>query len=148
MVSCAIDNSLDNLNGLSKEELLDALERLREFENNHSSKNQSKYITDARHRFINQIVKTLEKKHCTIDKPYVRKKSGDEWIYETDISSITKEEWKRLVVKYHNYKHLLKTKKDIAEERQNKLQKFITWFESNKPPKGKRGRPSKKVLSI
>ena len=147
MVSCAIDNSLDNLNGLSKEELLDTLERLREFEKKHSS-NQSKYITDARHRFINQIVKTLEKKHCVIDKPLRRKKSGDDWIYETDKTAITKEEWKRLLVKYHNYKHLLKTKKDIAEERQNKLQKFITWFELNKPPKGKRGRPSKKVLSI
>jgi len=148
MVSCAIDNSLDNLNGLSKEELIDTLEKLREFEKNHSSSNQSKYITVARHRFINQIVNALEKRHCTIDKPFVRKKSGDDWIYQTDKEAITKEEWKRLLVKYHNYKQMLKTKKDIAEERLNKLQKFITWFESNKPPKGKRGRPSKKVLSI
>lgn len=148
MVSCAIDNSLDNLNGLSKEELLDTLERLREFEKNHSSNDESKFIAVARHKFINQIVKALEKKHCTIDKPLRRKKSDDDWIYQTDKSSITKEEWKRLLVKYHNYKQTLKTKKDINEERQNKLQKFITWYELNKPPKGKRGRPSKRVLSI
>ena len=147
MVNYAIDNSLDNLNGLSKEELLDTLERLREFEKNHSS-NQSKYITVARHRFINQIIKALESKHCVIDKPLRRKKSGDEWIYQTDKESITKEDWKRLVVKYHNYKQTLKTKKDITEERQNKLQKFISWYESNKPSTGKRGRPRKIVLSI
>jgi hypothetical protein len=148
MGSCAIDNSLDNLNGFSKEELLDTLERLREYEKNHSSNDESKFIAVARHRFINQIVKALEEKHCTIDKPYVSKKRGDDWIYLTNKETITKEEWKRLVVKYHNYKLTLKTKKDIAEERKNKLQKFITWFELNKPPKGKRGRPSKKVLSI
>lgn len=148
MSGYAIDNSLDNLNGFSKEELLDALERLREFEKNHSSNDESKFISVARHRFINQIAKVLEEKHWTIGKPYVRKKSGDDWIYQTDKEAITKEDWKKLVVKYHNYKQMLKTKKDITEERQNKLQKFITWFESNKPSTGKRGRPSKKVLSI
>lgn len=148
MANYTIDNTLDNLNGLSKEELLDTLKRLREFEKNHSSMNQSKYIADARHKFINQIVMTLEEKHCTIDKSLRGKKKGDEWIYETDKSSITKEDWKRLVVKYHNYKSTIKTKKDITEERQNKLQKFITWYECNKPSTGKRGRPRKLVLSI
>lgn len=147
MANYTIDNSLDNLNGLSKEELLDVLERLREFEKKHSS-NQSKYIADARHRFINQIVKALEAKHCTIDKSLRGKKKGDDWIYQTDKSLITKEDWKRLVAKYHNYKSTLKTKKDITEERQNKLQKFITWYECNKPSTGKRGRPRKLVLSI
>lgn len=146
MANYTIDNSLDNLNGLSKEELLDVLERLREFEKKHSS-NQSKYIADARHRFINQIAKALEAKQYTIDKSLRGKKKGDDWIYETDKSLITKEDWKRLVVKYHNYKQTLKAKKDITEERQNKLQKFITWYECNKPSAGKRGRPRKLVLS-
>lgn len=148
MSGYTIDNSLDNLNGLSKEELLDTLERLREFQKEHTSNDEPKFITEARRKFINQIVKVLEAKHCTIDKPLRGKKKGDEWIYQTDKSSITKEDWKRLVVKYHNYKSTLKSKKDITEERQNKLQKFITWYESNKPSTGKRGRPRKLVLSI
>lgn len=51
MANYTIDNTLDNLNGFSKEELIDVLER-----------------------FINQIVKTLEAKHCTIDKPLREKR--------------------------------------------------------------------------
>ena len=56
------------------------------------------------------------------------------------IQDITKKQWRKFYQKYSNNKILLK-KGNLSDERRKRLEEFNAWYISNRPPKGKRGRP-------
>ncbi len=125
---------LDNLNGIKIADLQDALHKLEEKQKNHSSK-ELFAITKCRLKFIHQLKDAI--------KPKERAKRGAyNKCQDLVIADITEKQWKAFHHKYANNKSILK-KKNISNERRKRLEEFNAWFEANRPPKGKRGRPKK-----
>lgn len=128
----ATSYGLDNLNGIRLVDLQDALDKLEEKQANHNPK-ELFAITKCRLRFIEQLKDAI--------KPKNRVKRGTyEKCQDLVIKDITEKQWKAFHHKYSNNKTLLK-KHNISNERRKRLEDFNAWFEVNRPPKGKRGRP-------
>ena len=126
-----LSDDLKNLNGIKIADLKDTLQKLEDKQNNHSSK-ELFYITKCRLRFIEQLKNAI--------KPKDRAKRGSyNKCQDLVIADITEKQWKAFHHKYANNKVLLK--KDISNERRKRLEEFNKWFEANRPPRGRRGRP-------
>lgn len=125
---------LDNLNGIRITDIQDALQKLEEKQANHNPK-ELFAITKCRLKFIQQLKDAI--------KPKERAKRGTyNKCNDLVIADITEKQWKAFHHKYANNKSILK-KKNISNERRKRLEEFNAWFEANRPPKGKRGRPKK-----
>lgn len=125
---------LANLNGIRLIDLQDALQKLEEKQKNHSSK-ELFAITKCRLKFIEQLKNAI--------KPKERAKRGSyNKCNDLAIKDITDKQWKAFHHKYANNKSILK-KDNISNERRKRLEQFNAWFEANRPPKGRRGRPTK-----
>ena len=123
---------LDNLNGIRLVDLQDTLEKLEEKQKNHNPK-ELFAITKCRLKFIEQLKAAI--------KPKKRVKRGTYDKYkDLVIKDITKKQWRKFYQKYSNNKILLK-KGNLNNERRKRLEEFNAWYISNRPPKGKRGRP-------
>ena len=123
---------LANLNGIKIADLKETLQRLEEKQNNHSSK-EPLQVTKCRVNFIQQLKDTLSKNKRAKRGAYDKYK-------DLVIKDITKKQWRKFYQKYSNNKILLK-KGNLKNERRKRLEEFNKWYESNRPPKGKRGRP-------
>ena len=125
---------LANLNGIKIADLKETLKKLEDKQNNHSSK-ELFAITKCRLKFIEQLKNAI--------KPKERAKRGSyNKCQDLVIADITDKQWKAFHHKYANNKSILK-KNNISNERRKRLEQFNAWFASNRPPKGKRGRPKK-----
>ena len=125
---------LDNLNGIRITDLQDALQKLEDKQKNHSSK-ELFTITKCRLKFIEQLKDAI--------KPKERAKRGTyNKCNDLVIADITEKQWKAFHHKYANNKSILK-KNNISNERRKRLEEFNAWYEANRPPRGKRGRPKK-----
>lgn len=125
---------LANLNGIRLVDLQDALDKLEEKQANHNPK-ELFAITKCRLKFIEQLKDAIKPKNRV-------KRGAYEKYKELVIKDITEKQWKAFYHKYSNNKTLLK-KHNISNERRKRLEEFNAWFEVNRPPKGKRGRPKK-----
>lgn len=128
----ATSYGLDNLNGIRLVDLQDALQKLEEKQANHSSK-EPLQVTKCRVNFIQQLKDTLNKNKRA-------KRGAYEKYKDLVISDITSKQWRKFYQKYANNKSILK-KDDLSNERRKRLQEFNAWYEANRPPRGKRGRP-------
>ena len=123
---------LANLNGIRLVDLQNALQKLEEKQANHNPKELFS-ITKCRLKFIQQLKDSI--------KPKKRAKRGAYEKYKDLLTQdITSKQWKAFHHKYSNNKSILK-KDNISNERRKRLEEFNEWFEANRPPKGKRGRP-------
>lgn len=122
---------LANLNGIKIADLKETLQKLEDKQNNHSSKEPSQ-VTKCRLRFIQQLKDTLSKNKRA-------KRGAYEKYKDLVISDITSKQWRKFYQKYANNKIFLK--KDISNERRKRLEEFNAWYEANRPPRGRRGRP-------
>ena len=123
---------LANLNGIRLVDLQNALDKLESKQANHNPKELFS-ITKCRLKFIQQLKDAI--------KPKKRVKRGTyNKCQDLVIAEITSKQWKAFYHKYNNNKTLLK-KHNISNERRKRLEYFNAWFEVNRPPKGKRGRP-------
>lgn len=124
---------LNNLNGIRLVDLQDALQKLEEKQANHNPK-ELFAITKCRLKFIQQLKDAI--------KPKDRAKRGSyNKCQDLVIKDITDKQWRAFYHKYANNKSILK--KNISNERRKRLEDFNKWFEANRPPRGKRGRPKK-----
>lgn len=129
----ATSYGLDNLNGIRLVDLQDALQKLEEKQANHNPK-ELFAITKCRLKFIQQLKDAI--------KPKDRAKRGSyNKCQDLVIKDITDKQWRAFYHKYANNKSILK--KNISNERRKRLEDFNKWFEANRPPRGKRGRPKK-----
>ena len=127
-----ITYDLDNLNGIGPMELKDALKKMQEKQEHHSSK-EPLQITKCRLRFIQQLKDAI--------KPRSRVKKGYYDGYkDLVIKDITKKGWKALYQKYANNLSYLK-QDNLSDERRKRIIEFNKWYEEHRPPRGKRGRP-------
>lgn len=125
---------LNNLNGIRLVDIQDALDKLEAKQANHNPK-ELFTITKCRLKFIEQLKAAI--------KPKERAKKGSyNKCQDLVIKDITDKQWKAFHHKYSNNKSILK-KDNISNERRQRLEEFNAWFEANRPPKGKRGRPKK-----
>lgn len=123
---------LANLNGIKIADLKSTLQKLEEKQEHHNPK-EPLQVTKCRLRFIQQLKDTL--------KANKRAKRGAYDKYkDLVIQDITKKGWKALYQKYANNLSYLKQDK-LSDERRKRIIEFNAWFEANRPPKGKRGRP-------
>lgn len=140
-MSYTIDNPLVDLRGLSPIDLMEALEKLREKEKNHST-DEPMWITKARRKFIKQIQESLQGER--------RKDKCTEDYKDLIVKDITELQWKKLRTRYFTNKNLLKNNKkdELNSERRKRCEEFNQWFESNRPTPKKRGRPRKKTSTV
>ena len=125
---------LNNLNGIRLVDLQNALDKLEAKQANHNPKELFS-ITKCRLKFIQQLKDAI--------KPNKRVKRGTyNKCQDLVIADITKKQWRAFYQKYANNINILK-KDNISNERRKRLLEFNAWFEANRPPKGKRGRPKK-----
>lgn len=125
-------DDLDNLNGIKMADLKNALKKLVDKQNHHNPKEQH-VITKCRLRFIQQL-----KDAISANK---RAKRGTYNKYQDlVVQGITSKQWRAFYQKYNNNKTLLK-KDNLSNERRKRLEEFNKWYEENRPPRGKRGRP-------
>lgn len=122
---------LANLNGIKISDLKSTLQKLEEKQKNHSSK-EPLQVTKCRLRFIQQLKDTLSKNKRA-------KRGAYEKYKDLVIKDITKKQWRKLYQKYAN--NLTFLKKEISNERRKRLEEFNKWYEANRPPRGRRGRP-------
>ena len=123
---------LANLNGIKIADLKDTLQKLEEKQNNHSSK-EPLQVTKCRLRFIQQLKETLQKNKRA-------KRGAYEKYKDLVIQDITSKQWRKFYQKYANNKTFLK-KDNISNERRKRFEEFNKWYEANRPPKGRRGKP-------
>lgn len=129
---------LKNLNGIKIADLKSTLQKLEDKQNNHSSK-EPLQVTKCRVNFIQQLKDTLSKNKRA-------KRGAYEKYKDLVIADITSKQWRKFYQKYANNLMFLK-KDDLSNERRKRLQEFNKWYEANRPPKGKRGRPKKNNTS-
>ena len=123
---------LANLNGIKIADLKDTLQKLEEKQANHNPK-ELFAITKCRLRFIQQLKDTINKNKRA-------KRGAYEKYKELVIADITSKQWRKLYQKYANNLSFLK-KDNISNERRKRLLEFNAWYEANRPPRGRRGRP-------
>lgn len=123
---------LANLNGIKIADLKETLQKLEDKQNNHSSK-EPLQVTKCRLRFIQQLKDTLNTNKRAKRGTYEKYK-------DLVISDITSKQWRKFYQKYANNLTFLK-KDDLSDERRKRLEEFNKWYEANRPPRGKRGRP-------
>ncbi len=122
---------LANLSGIKIADLKSTLQKLEEKQEHHNPK-EPLQVTKCRVNFIKQLKDTLSKNKRA-------KRGAYEKYKDLVIKDITKKQWRKFNQKFSNNKILLK--KNISNERRKRLEEFNKWYESNRPPKGKRGRP-------
>lgn len=123
---------LANLNGIKIADLKDTLQKLEDKQEHHNPK-EPLQVTKCRVNFIQQLKDTLSKNKRAKRGAYDKYK-------DLVIQDITKKQWRKFNQKYSNNKILLK-KDDLSNERRQRLEQFNAWYEANRPPRGKRGRP-------
>ena len=127
-----LSDDLANLNGIKIADLKETLQKLEEKQKKHSSK-ELFAITKCRLKFIQQLKDAI--------KPKERAKRGAyNKCQDLVIAGITEKQWKAFHHKYANNKSILK-KNNISNERRKRLEEFNAWYEANRPPRGRRGRP-------
>ena len=127
-----LSDDLKNLNGIKIADLKETLDKLENKQNNHSSK-EPLQVTKCRLRFIQQLKDTLQKNKRA-------KRGAYEKYKDLVIADITSKQWRKFYQKYANNKTFLK-KDGISNERRERLEEFNKWYEANRPPRGRRGRP-------
>lgn len=127
-----LSDDLKNLNGIKIADLKETLQKLEDKQNNHSSK-EPLQVTKCRLKFIQQLKDTLSK------NKRAKRGSYDKYL-DLVIADISKKQWRKFNQKYSNNKILLK-KDDLSDERRKRLEEFNKWYEANRPPRGRRGRP-------
>lgn len=123
---------LANLNGIKISDLKDTLHKLEDKQNNHSSK-EPLQVTKCRLRFIQQLKDTINNNKRA-------KRGAYEKYKDLVIKDITSKQWRKFYQKYANNLTFLK-KNNISDERRERLEEFNAWYEANRPPRGRRGRP-------
>ena len=127
-----LSDDLANLNGIKIADLKETLQKIEDKQEHHNPK-EPLQVTKCRLKFIQQLKDAI--------KPKERAKRGAyNKCQDLVIADITDKQWKAFHHKYANNKSILK-KDNISNERRKRLEEFNAWFESNRPPKGKRGRP-------
>lgn len=127
-----LSDDLANLNGIKISDLKETLQKLEDKQNNHSSK-EPLQVTKCRLRFIQQLKDTLNTNKRAKRGTYEKYK-------DLVIKDITKKQWRKFYQKYANNLTFLK-KDDLSNERRKRLEQFNKWYEANRPPRGRRGRP-------
>ena len=128
-----LSDDLRNLNGIKIADLKETLQKLEDKQNNHSSK-EPLQVTKCRLRFIEQLKDTLNKNKRA-------KRGAYEKYKDLVIQDITSKQWRKFYQKYANNQTLLK-KDNLSNERRERLLEFNAWYETNRPPRGRRGRPN------
>lgn len=123
---------LKTLSGIKIADLKETLQKLEDKQKSHSSK-EPLQVTKCRLRFIQQLKDTLSKNKRA-------KRGAYEKYKDLVIQDITEKQWKAFYHKYANNKTFLK-KDNISNERRKRLEEFNAWYESNRPPRGRRGKP-------
>lgn len=127
-----LSDDLKNLSGIKIADLKETLDKLEDKQKNHSSK-EPLQVTKCRLRFIQQLKETLSKNQRA-------KRGAYEKYKDLVIQDITSKQWRKFYQKYANNLTFLK-KDNISNERRKRLLEFNKWYEANRPPKGRRGRP-------
>ena len=127
-----LSDDLKSLNGIKIADLKETLQKLEDKQNNHSSK-EPLQVTKCRLRFIEQLKDTLSKNQRA-------KRGAYEKYKDLVIQDITSKQWRKFYQKYANNLTILK-KDGISNERRKRLLEFNAWYEANRPPRGRRGRP-------
>lgn len=127
-----LSDDLRNLNGIKIADLKETLKKLEDKQNNHSSK-EPLQVTKCRLRFIQQLKDTINKNQRA-------KRGAYEKYKDLVIADITSKQWRKFYQKYANNLTFLK-KDNISNERRKRLLEFNAWFEANRPPRGRKGRP-------
>ena len=127
-----LSDDLKNLSGIKIADLKSTLQKLEDKQKNHSSK-EPLQVTKCRLRFIQQLKDTINKNKRA-------KRGAYEKYKDLVIQDITKKQWRKFYQKYANNKTFLK-KGNISNERRERLEEFNAWYETNRPPRGRRGRP-------
>ena len=127
-----LSDDLANLNGIKIADLKETLKKLEEKQKNHNPK-EPLQVTKCRVNFIQQLKDTLSKNKRAKRGAYDKYK-------DLVIQDITKKQWRKFNQKYSNNKILLK-KGNLSDERRKRLEEFNKWYEANRPPRGRRGRP-------
>lgn len=129
-----LSDDLRNLNGIKIADLKSTLQKLEAKQANHNPKELFS-ITKCRLRFIQQLKDTLQKNKRA-------KRGAYEKYKDLVIADITSKQWRKFYQKYANNLTFLK-KDNISNERRERLEEFNAWYEANRPPRGRRGRPKK-----
>ena len=127
-----LSDDLRNLNGIKIADLKETLDKLEDKQNNHSSK-EPLQVTKCRLKFIQQLKDTLQKNKRA-------KRGAYEKYKDLVIQDITSKQWKAFYQKYANNLTLLK-KGNLSDERRKRFEEFNAWYEANRPPRGRRGKP-------
>ena len=127
-----LSDDLKNLNGIKIADLKDTLQKLEDKQEHHNPK-EPLQVTKCRLRFIQQLKDTINKNKRA-------KRGAYEKYKDLVIKDITSKQWRKFYHKYANNKVLLK-KDNLSNERRQRLEEFNKWYESNRPPRGRRGRP-------
>ena len=127
-----LSDDLRNLNGIKIADLKSTLQKLEDKQANHNPKELFS-ITKCRLRFIQQLKDTLQKNQRA-------KRGAYEKYKDLVIKDITKKQWRKFYQKYANNLTFLK-KDNLSNERRKRLLEFNAWYEANRPPRGRRGRP-------
>ena len=123
---------LANLNGIKIADLKETLQKLEEKQEHHNPK-EPLQVTKCRVNFIQQLKDTINKNKRA-------KRGAYEKYKDLVIKDITSKQWRKFYQKYANNLTFLK-KDNLSNERRQRLEEFNKWYESNRPPKGRRGRP-------
>ena len=127
-----LSDDLKNLNGIKIADLKSTLQKLEDKQANHNPKELFS-ITKCRLRFIQQLKNTLSNNKRA-------KRGAYEKYKDLVIQDITSKQWRKFYQKYANNLTLLK-KDNISDERRKRFEEFNAWYEANRPPRGRRGRP-------
>lgn len=123
---------LKTLSGIKIADLKSTLQKLEDKQANHNPKELFS-ITKCRLRFIQQLKDTLSNNKRA-------KRGAYEKYKDLVIADITSKQWRKFYQKYANNKIFLK-KDNISNERRERLEEFNAWYEANRPPRGRRGKP-------
>ena len=126
-----LSDDLKNLNGIKIADLKDTLQKLEDKQEHHNPK-EPLQVTKCRLRFIQQLKDTINKNKRA-------KRGAYEKYKDLVIKDITSKQWRKFYQKYANNLTFLK-KDNLSNERRQRLEEFNAWYESNRPPKGRRGR--------
>lgn len=127
-----LSDDLKNLNGIKIADLKSTLQKLEDKQEHHNPK-EPLQVTKCRLRFIQQLKDTIKKNKRA-------KRGAYEKYKDLVIQDITSKQWRKFYQKYANNLTFLK-KDNISDARRKRFEEFNKWYEANRPPKGRRGRP-------